>query len=163
MRSPTILATSTCCIRESIPTTSAGPASTTASAHAAWCLLWVVFFNCPLFFCGKVSSKRAALKLIHILLCSTKETTGWRSLSVLTLRDKTWSWWKIAQISTSASRPVTSPLSTSWRATGCCTNTPTTGGASTSCVQGSTEGTASGEAPVLASALWDVSQRATDL
>lgn len=50
----------------------------------------------------------------------------------------------------------------SWRATGSCMNTLITGDASTSCVLESTGGTASGGAPALPLALWDVSLRSTD-
>lgn len=93
---------------------------------------------------------------------STMATTGWKSSSALTLRVRTWSWWKTAQTYMSVSTPVTSPLQMSWRATGCCTNTPITGDASTSCVRGSTGGTASGGAPALPSVLWDGSLSLTD-
>lgn len=50
----------------------------------------------------------------------------------------------------------------SWRATGCCTNTPISGGASTSCSLESTGGTASGEATAPLSALWDGSLSSTE-
>lgn len=89
-------------------------------------------------------------------------TTGWRSLSGLTLGARIWSWWKIAQICTSVSTLATSPLSMSWRATGCCMNTPITGDASTSCVLESTGGTVSGEAPAPPLAHWDGSPSSTD-
>lgn len=89
-------------------------------------------------------------------------TTGWKSLSAPTLRARTWSWWRTAQTYMSVSTPATSPLQMSWRATGCCTNTPITGDASTSCVLGSTGGTASGGAPALPLVLWDGSPSLTD-
>ena len=85
---------------------------------------------------------------------STKALTKWGSTSARTSAVRWWSSLRTALPCTTGSVTTTSTPATWWTATGCSTNIPTTGGASTCWGPESTGDTTSGEPWALGSAQW---------